>query len=180
MRFVRLDDVPKLQSIYSYYVDSTVVSFEIEAPDVEEFKRRVTSISQRDPYLVYCENDELLGYAYAHPAFERAAYAWCAETTVYVDPQARSRGIGRILYRRLVDYLSRQGYKILYAVVVAENEESCAFHLKNGFHRVALFPKAGFKLGRWLDVVWFERILGAFPSEPKRPISIKDVLKEGE
>ncbi len=177
-RSVRLatpNDSYRLCSIYSYYVERTTASFEYTAPGVDEFERRIRAFSEKCPYLVFCEDGEILGYAYAHPAFERAAYAWCAETTIYLDRHAKGRGIGRVLYGALIDYLAIQGYKIAYAVVVAENAESCVFHQKNGFHSVAVFPKTGYKFGRWLDVIWYERILGVFQESAVPPLSFNEL-----
>lgn len=178
IRLATQDDVPALQDIYAYYVDNTVVSFEYEAPNEEEFRRRFLYFSSLCPYLVYCENGKIMGYAYAHPAFERAAYAWCAESTVYVARESKGRGIGRALYRALTKMLAFQGYRIVYAVIVAENEESCAFHRKNGFQLRAMFKNAGFKFNRWLDVAWYELILGDFSTEIQRPIPFTDVPLE--
>ncbi len=178
VRFVTPDDTPKLCSIYSYYVDNTTVSFEYVSPNATEFDRRVHVFSEKCPYLVFCEGEEILGYAYAHPAFERAAYAWCAETTVYVDRFAKGRGIGSALYGALIEILSLQGYKIVYAVVVADNMESRLFHERNGFRPVATFNKTGYKFRRWLDVVWYERILGEFPDFAKPPLSYNQLPKE--
>ena len=169
VRLATPDDARRLCSIYSHYVERTTASFEYISPSVDEFERRMRAFSEKCPYLVFCEGKEILGYAYAHPAFERAAYAWCAETTIYLDRRAKGRGIGRVLYRALIDLLSLQGYKILYAVVVAENVESCVFHQKNGFRPFATFAKTGYKLGRWLDVVWYERVLGEFQNGAVAP-----------
>lgn len=175
IRPVLLEDIPCLQEIYSYYVDQTVVSFEYVAPSISEFKRRVEAFSSNCPYLVYCENGKILGYAYAHPAFERAAYAWCAETTIYLSKEARGRGVGKRLYGALIRLLTIQGYVKAYAIVVANNEESCAFHEKNGFHKAAVFNKTGYKFGQWLDVVWYERELCHASGIPAKLLSFTEI-----
>ena len=69
----------------------------------EEFARRVASVQTFYPYLVAEENGELLGYAYAHPIAERAAYGWGAELSVYLRPEAAGKGLGRRLYRSLIE-----------------------------------------------------------------------------
>ena len=156
VRLAKQDDIPRLRTIYDYYVRKTVVSFEYNTPNVEEFRRRFNNFSKACPYLIYCEGDEILGYAYAHPAFEREAYSWCAESTIYVDKDSRGRGIGQRLYRPLLKLLKYQGYRVVYAVVSAKNKESCSFHEKLGFQLTALFKNAGYKFNHWLDVCWYE------------------------
>lgn len=181
MEYIRLvtpGDSSKLCSIYSYYVEQTAVSFEYLAPDVSEFEHRIRAFSKTCPYLVYCKGTEILGYAYAHPAFQRAAYAWCAETTAYVDHCAKGKGIGSALYSALIRILALQGYKILYAVIVAENTESCLFHQQNGFRLTATFPNAGYKFNRWLDVVWYERVLGEFQEPIGPPVAFEQLSME--
>lgn len=181
MRQVRLalnSDVPDLLGIYRYYVEQTVVSFEYDVPSLREFERRVNVFSKDCPYLVYCEGGQILGYAYAHPAFERAAYSWCAETVIYLAHNVVRQGIGSALYDSLLPILKLQGYKTLYAIIEAGNTASCKFHESKGYHLAALFPRAGYKLGRWLDVAWYERNLGDFADAPTRPVPFCDLPNE--
>lgn len=174
VRLVRPEDIKRLCEIYAYYVEDSeaVVSFEIVAPDFVEFKRRVVSISRNFPYIVYQESGTVLGFAYAHPCFERAAYRWSLETTIYLAPDVRGRGVGRLLYSALIDLCRELGFRNLYAVIVKENAESCAFHERIGFKEMALFRSTGWKSGRWLDVVWYELQIGTFDTPPGEPISI--------
>lgn len=106
--------------------------------------------------------ERIVGYALAHRAFERAAYSWTAETAVYVDRNWRRLGIGEALYLALIKILEAQGVRTLYAVVVAENKASVEFHKRVGYREFATFRDSGWKFGRWLDVVWLERTLGAW------------------
>lgn len=104
----------------------------------------------------------IVGYALAHRAFERAAYSWTAETSVYVDRNWRRLGIGEALYSALIEILEAQGVRTLYAVVVAENKASVEFHRRAGYREFVTFKNSGWKFGRWLDVVWLERTLGVW------------------
>ena len=63
--------------------------YEYVAPSPDEFRRRIAEIGAFYPYPV-CELDgRIAGYAYAHRYHERAAYAWDAELSVYVDKITR-------------------------------------------------------------------------------------------
>lgn len=84
IRMAREDDVPALLAIYAPYVTDTAITFEYEAPDAAEFTRRMRRILARYPYLAAESEKGVLGYAYAAPFKERAAYDWAVETTIYL------------------------------------------------------------------------------------------------
>ena len=152
-------DVPEILAIYAPYIENTTVTFEYDVPCRREFMQRFLTVTQQFPWLVWEENGEILGYAYAAPPYARAAYSWCAEPSVYLKPRARARGIGRRLYAALEEILKIQGYQVLYALITQENDPSLAFHQKLGYEIKVLFPDCGFKFGRWLGVYWLEKRL---------------------
>jgi phosphinothricin acetyltransferase len=97
IRDARLEDAGELLDIYAWYVRHTAVSFEYEAPTLEAFRERLAATTAKYPWLVAEENGRLLGYACAGTFKDRAAYDWSCETTIYLDRNARGRGIGRAL-----------------------------------------------------------------------------------
>lgn len=159
VRLANAGDIPAMYEIYRPYADDTTVSFEYGAPPAGVFAARICALFSVYPVLVYEEDGRALGYAYAAPAFERRAYAWCAELSVYVERNARGRGIGSVLERAAAAILTRLGYRKLYSLVTQENTASIAFHERVGYRQVAFFPEQGFKMGRWLGVVWLEKEL---------------------
>ena len=171
IRIAEERDIPAILEIYGPYVLNTTITFEYDVPTREEFTSRFRDITRQFPWLVYEEDGEILGYAYASAPYARAAYAWCAEPSVYLKPEARGRGIGRKLYAALEQILDCQGYQVLYALVTQENEASLRFHERCGYRVSVLFPNCGFKFGRWLGVIWMEKRLKSveIPSYP--PIS---------
>ena len=74
LRIAREEDAGELLAIYAPYVEKTAVSFEYEAPTVEEFRGRICRIRERYPYLVAEAGGEILGYAYASAFHERKAF----------------------------------------------------------------------------------------------------------
>lgn len=160
-------DLPEILEIYGPYILNTTASFEYAVPTLEEFTARFRSITAQFPWLVWEEKGKLLGYAYGSAPFERAAYRWCAESSVYLRPEARGRGIGKRLYLVLEEILRRQGYALIYAIITSENEASLAFHRRLGYTVTASMPGCGYKFGRNLGIIWMEKrlISGVFPSE---------------
>lgn len=159
LRFACEEDLPQILAIYGPYVTDTTVSFEYEVPTMPEFTGRFRAITAQFPWLVWEEGGCILGYAYASAPFERAAYRWCAEPSIYLAPEARRRGIGRQLYEALEGILQKQGYRLLYAIITAENEGSLRFHETMGYRHLADFPDCAFKLGKNLGITWMEKTL---------------------
>lgn len=160
-------DVPAMLAIYAPYVRETAYSFEYEVPSFEIFAGRLSDIGASFPWLV-CEESEsgrILGYAYAAPAFERAAYMWDADLSVYIAPEAHQCGIGRTFYALLEDILGQQGYHNIYALVSGCNAPSVAFHYAVGYELMCVMPKTGFKFGAWHDMNWFAKRLSP-PVDP--------------
>lgn len=172
------EDIKDILEIYGYYTLNTAISFEYETPTLEEFTKRFENISSKFPYLVaVAENEEnghpqeskekIVGYAYGNTLIARAAYDYCAELTIYLDPDMRKCGIGKMLYTELEKQLAEQGIKNLYACVGSPIEEdeyltnnSEQFHEYLGFKRNGLFYKCGYKFGRWYNMIWMEKIIG--------------------
>lgn len=183
IRTVRPEDAKGLLDIYAYYVEETAISFETEVPSVEEFKLRIEEILKSYPYIVACDNDELLGYAYLHSFVGRKAYELSAETTIYLNPVKKKMGIGKKLYSVLEDIAKAQNITNLYSCIgyvdVEDeylNNNSAEFHEHMGYRMVGKFENCGHKFGRWYHMVWMEKIIGEH-KEISKFISFKDMDK---
>jgi len=150
-------DVSQMLAIYAPYIENTTITFEYHVPTEAEFLNRFRRITAQFPWLVWEENGRILGYAYGSAPFERDAYRWCAEDSVYLLPEAQGRGIGTRLCLALEKVLAFQGYRRIYALITAENLPSVTFHEKLGYTLRARLPDAGFKFGRWIGVVWMDK-----------------------
>ena len=180
IRIANIKDVPEMLAIYAPYVENTTVSFEYEPPTLEEFTRRFTAYTRQFPWLVWEEEGTILGYAYASAPFTRAAYAWCAEPSVYLRPDARGRGIGRRLYNGLEAILKYQGFQLLYALVTGENTASLSFHHALGYRDLAVFPACGFKFGRWLDLNWLQKRLTVVEIPSASPLTWAGICQDAQ
>ena len=159
LRIATEDHIPAILEIYTPYILESTATFEYTAPTLEEFTQRFRSVTAQHPWLVWEEEGRVLGYAYASPPYTRAGYAWCAEPSIYLLPEAQGRGIGKRLYRALEAILSLQGYHILYALITAENAGSLAFHRSLGYTQRAEFPDCAVKFNRWIGLIWMEKRL---------------------
>jgi L-amino acid N-acyltransferase YncA len=152
-------DATAIADIYAHYVRETAVSFEEMPPSVAEMTRRMAAILEAYPFLVFHEGERVLGYIYGSVYRARPAYRWSVETTVYTAPHAHGRGIGRALYTRLLEILTRQGFHSAVAGITLPNEKSVGLHRAMGFVPIGTFREVGFKAGAWHDVSWWRRTL---------------------
>jgi L-amino acid N-acyltransferase YncA len=175
IRLATPDDAPALAAIYAPVVADTVISFELEPPDAAEMARRVERTLARTPWLVCALGGDVLGYAYAGPHRERAAYRWSVDVSAYVHAEARRRGVARALYASLFAALAVQGYRNAYAGVTVPNAASEALHRAAGFTPVGVYRGVGYKLGAWHDVLWLERALAPRVADPPAPAPLPAV-----
>ena len=173
-------DLPEILSIYGPYVENTTYSFEYEVPSLKTFTLRFQTITAQFPWLVYEEAGTILGYAYASAPYERAAYRWCAEPSVYLREEARGQGIAAKLYAVLEAILQEQGYVVLYGLITSENTGSVRFHEKMGYHIQAQFPDCGFKRGRWCGLYWMEKRLKSVETPSTFPTPWPTIVQDAE
>lgn len=172
IRLANEADIPAILDIYSPYVLHTAVSFEYSVPTLQEFTERFRNITAQFPWLVWEEDGMILGYAYGSLPFGRAAYRWCAASSIYLAPRIQGKGIGSRLYAALEAVLAEQGYRKTYAIITSDNPGSLRFHEKNGFRFLAEFPDCGIKFHKLYSVVWMEKTLksGEIPGFSPKPV----------
>ena len=171
-------DAIAIRAIYAPVVISTPISFELEPPTVEEMAGRITAVLPTYPWLVLTDGTGVAGYAYGRQFQPRPAYRWSVETSVYVDAGRRGAGIGRALYRSLLEVLARQGYRQALGGVALPNPASVRLHEACGFRLTGVQERLGWKLGAWHDVGWFQRELTPGTGAPL-PLLALDRLPPG-
>lgn len=112
------------------------------------------------PLLVAEDAGTALGFASYGSFRARPAYARTVEHSVYVAAAARGRGVGRILLDAIVAEARAQGHHTMIGGVDASNEGSLAFHRAAGFVEAGRMREVGWKFGRWLDLVFMQKMLG--------------------
>ena len=176
------DDAAALLAIYAPYVLETAITFEYDVPSTEEFVRRITHTLEKYPYLVAEKDHTILGYAYAGPFHERAAYDWAVETSIYVDENLKHSGIGRLLHDALENALKKQGILNMNACIACTptedphlNNNSVEFHTHMGYRLVGEFYQCGYKFRTWYNMVWMEKQIGEHLTDQPEIRKFRDI-----
>ena len=156
IRKVRIEDAQQLLDIYNYYVKHTVITFDDIPLTLEAFKKKIESIYTFYPFLVYEENNQILGYAYGSKWRPKPAYKHTVETTIYLRHDSKGKRIGTQLYLKLFELLKKENYHSFIGGLTLPNEVSVKLHEKFGFKQVAHFKEVGYKFGQWLDVGFWQ------------------------
>lgn len=157
-------DCHAIVSITNEYIASGVAHFATIPESPGTVASRWRSDHQIYPWFVVVDEEKescpVIGFARAARWKTRAAYDWTCETSIYLAPHARGRGIGRMLYERLFDELQCRGFRCIIAGMTLPNPASSRLHEAMGMHIAGTFPAVGFKMNAWHDVRYYFKVLG--------------------
>lgn len=116
---------------------------------------------QQEGYKVIVaeQNDSVAGYA-AYGIFKpKKGYQFTVEHSVYVSENFHGKGIGKLLMAELITIAKVESIHSMIGVIDADNASSIAFHKQFGFKETGFLKEAGYKFGRWLDVIFMQLML---------------------
>lgn len=159
----RDEDITAIRAIYTPAVLDGTASFELDPPDAEELARRRDAIlADGFPYLVAELDGRIVGYAYAGKYRPRPAYRYAVEDSIYIAPDCQGKGVGKALLARLIAECEALGMRQMIAVIGDSlSTGSINLHRALGFTHAGTVRNVGFKHGRWLDQVIYQRALGS-------------------
>jgi len=152
---------PAVERIYAAGIATGHATFESAPPTWEKFD----ASKVREPRLVAVDEDgTVVGWAAAAPVSDRCAYARVLEHSVYVDPAATGRGVGRLLLQALLEGARESGAWTVQSGIFPENTTSLALHAAVGFRVVGTRERLGRMTygplaDQWRDVVLVEKRL---------------------
>jgi L-amino acid N-acyltransferase YncA len=166
------DDAPALAAIYGHHCCHGFGTFEEAPPSPEDMAGRLAAIQDRGlPYLVAEMDGAVAGFAYAGPFRPRAAYRYTVEDSVYIAPDRTGQGVGKALLSEVIAACEAMGLRQMVAVIGdSANAGSIGLHRSLGFEDAGIGRDVGYKLGRWVDIIWMQRALnGGAAVEPDAP-----------
>ena len=155
-------DLPAITAIYGWNVLNGTGTFELDPPDEAEMARRRDDVLSKGlPWLVVQRDGTVLGYAYANHFRPRKAYRFCLEDSVYLAPEAKGQGLGKLLLAELLGRCEAAGARQMLAVIGdSANLGSIGVHRTLGFEHIGVMKAAGWKFDQWRDVVIMQKALG--------------------
>lgn len=156
IREARPEDLPDIREIYNHYVANSVVTFDEEPMSLRAWKAKFSYLNKLEmPFLVATSpSGQVLGYALVSPWKQKRAYRYTVENSIYLNPAAGGKGLGRKLLIELIEKSKSVGLKEMIAVIADGGAEaSLKLHEDLGFKEIGRMGRVGFKFNRWLGTV---------------------------
>ncbi len=161
-------DLRGILAIYNEVIANSTAVYALEPATLADRKAWFEGrMAQAFPVLVAADRSKILGFSsFGDWRGAWPGYRYTVEHSVHVRVDRRGTGVGRRLVESLFPIAQRLGKHVMLGGIDAENEASIRFHERLGFDRVAHFREVGHKFGRWLDLVFMQRLLDA-PGAPR-------------
>ena len=153
-------DAAAVAAIWNPVIRETAATFTSQEKTVDELAAAFAArAAEGRAFLLAEDAGDVLGFATYFPFRNGPGYARTMEHSIILSPEARGRGVGRVLMAALEDHARAGGVHALWAAVSAENPAAVAFHRSIGFAQIARLPEVGYKFGRWMDLVLMQKFL---------------------
>jgi len=155
-------DLPSMVEIYNYYIQNSVVTFDLEVMTLQDWTDKYTWITELGLPFIVAESSsaQIIGFAYVAPWRQKAAFKRTVEDSIYLRPAAIGKRVGTKLLTVLLEEAKLAGVKEVVAVISDKGAEpSIALHERFGFKHQGHLGKVGFKFGRWLGTVLMQKSL---------------------
>jgi len=157
MRAAARGDAPAIAAIYNQGIAERAATFDTDEVAEDDVAAWVGDDGQ--PLLVAEIDGRAVGWARVIRSTERCAFAGVGEYTIYLDRDARGRGVGRPLLEALVEVADGAGYWKLQGRLFTTNAASLALARRCGFREVGVYERHGRLDGEWKDLLIVERLL---------------------
>jgi phosphinothricin acetyltransferase len=155
-------DLTSMVEIYNYYIQNSVVTFDLDAMALADWAEKYRWIKELGlPFIVaQSPSGQIIGFAYVAPWRQKAAFKRTVEDSIYLRPAAIGKRVGTKLLEQLLEQAKVAGVKEVVAVISDKGaESSIALHERFGFKHQGHLGKVGFKFGRWLGTVLMQKSL---------------------
>jgi len=159
LREMIVADLDAVNAIYNHFVVRSTCTYQLE-PETDAARAAwFEAHGAAYPLLVAEHDGRVVGWASLSPFHSRCGYKLTVEDSVYVHHEWHRRGIGAALLAALVARGRALGHHVVIAGIDGEQAGSIALHARFGFVDAGRLREAGFKFGRWLDVVYMQLFL---------------------
>jgi phosphinothricin acetyltransferase len=159
LRLATAQDLPAINDIYNHYVLNSTCTYQTEPETTENRHAWFARHGPQHPITVFEQAGQVVAWGSLSPFHPRAAYARTVENSVYVHHAHHRRGLGRLVLTDLIERAGKLGHHTIIALISADQTPSVVLHDQLGFKKVAELKEVGHKFGRWLDVVYMQKML---------------------
>ena len=153
IRLATAADAPALAALWNPWIRDTAITFTTTLKTPDDIARMIAT---RPAFFT---TDDVAGFATYDQFRSGVGYATCMEHTVILAPHAQGRGLGRALMTALEDHARSHGAHQMIAGISGENPAAMRFHASLGYSETARVTEAGFKFGRFMDLVLMRKFL---------------------
>jgi phosphinothricin acetyltransferase len=152
-------DLAAINEIYNYYVLNSTCTYQDEPSAQAEREVWFIAHGPQHPVTVAEIDGQVVGWAALSPFHTRSAYRRTVENSIYVRHDRQRQGIGSALLNDSIERARSLGHHTIIAGIDLEQAASVNIHRREGFEQVAHLKQVGFKFGRWLDVLYLQKML---------------------
>ena len=154
-------DAQAIADVWNPWIRDTGVTFNAVDKTPDEVANLIVSrITAGHGFLVAADDEgAILGFATYTQFRGGTGYARTMEHAIILSPAARGQGLGRALLTAIEKHAAEEGAHQILAGVSSENAEGVKFHLAMGYTEAARIRDAGYKFGRYMDLVLMQKFL---------------------
>ena len=141
MRIASESDLPAIVSIYNSTVASRQSTADLVEVTVESRREWFAQHSpDKRPLLVHEQDNRIVAWVSFQSFYGRAAYDHTAEISIYLTPECRGQGLGKILLAEALDLTPRLRIKTIVGFVFSHNKPSIRLFESFGFKQWGKLP----------------------------------------
>lgn len=154
------DDLPAIAAIHDRAIADTAFTWLWEPIELPERRRWFAEQGRAGrPVLVADRGGRVVGFATYGPFRAYHGYRDTMEHSIYLDPAAHRRGLGRALLEALLTQAAARAVHVMVAAIALPNDPSVGLHRALGFAHVGVMPEVGQKFGRYRDLLLMQKVL---------------------
>lgn len=153
------DDLPAINAIYNHYVLHSTATYQTVPATEREREEWFAAHGEKHPVIVAELDGAVVGWGSLSRFHSRQAYENTVEDSIYIHHERLGRGLGTVLLAELLRLAKEVGHHTMLGGIDTAQAPSIALHQKFGFVKVSHLKEVGFKHGRWLDVLWMQKML---------------------
>ena len=158
-REAKSTDAVHIARIYNHYIHNGETTLDPVEKTEAGVRLQLIQMAPREAIMVMEYTGQCIGWGAIKAYSQRPGYHTTCETSIYLDPDYRNRGLGKRLKSQLIEKCRHFGYHHLVAKITTQNQACIALNRQLGYEQVGIQREIGYVNGRWIDVVIMQLVL---------------------